>query len=158
MQTWPHVSITRVSLCDLVTRKLSTNEIQRKSGHDNRNSTSVCTRVTLSAHTTTTEPLFFFFCKSDLFISSNDNGTDDMKAQGRAGGRKRGVEFIQHMDIAWWGGSRGASKSTKWSKRYRIKNFNFFFHIYIYIGLIILFNYAKQGMPFFPFILSLGFP
>ena len=33
-----------------------------------------------------------------------------------------------------------------------------FFHIYIYIGLIILFNYAKQGMPFLPFNLILGFP
>jgi len=27
-----------------------------------------------------------------------------------------------------------------------------FFHIYIYIGLIILFNYAKQGMPFFHYL------
>lgn len=30
-----------------------------------------------------------------------------------------------------------------------VSKISFFFHIYIYIGLIILFNYAKQGMPFF---------
>lgn len=76
-----------------------------------------------------------------------------MKAQGREGG----VEFIQHMDIAWWGGRGGQARVPNGVKDI-VSKISIFFHIYIYIGLIILFNYAKQGMPFFPFILSRGFP
>jgi len=63
------------------------------------------------------------------------------------GGR---IEIIQYLDI------EGQARVPNGVKDIVSKISICFFHIYIYIGLIILFNYAKRGMPVFPFILSRG--
>lgn len=83
--------------------------------------------------------IYFLF-----FVLSNNNGTDDMKAGGKL------KSFI--MTVRAEGQARVPNGVKDIVSKISV------IHIYIYIGLIILFNYAKQGMPFFPFIVSLGFP
>lgn len=68
-----------------------------------------------------------------LFFFSNENSTDDMTEKHRRGGawgpehNWTGGDTVVGVE----GGVGWASKSTKWSKRYRIKNLNFFIYIFI---------------------------
>lgn len=115
-----------------------------------KHKTGGCTRVTKSAHTQLQDGCFFV--RVIYFIFSNDNGTDDMKAQG---GRKGGWKHPTHGYCMVR--AEGQARVPNGVKDI-VSKISFFFHIYIYIGLIILFNYAKQGMPFFHLSWALAFP
>lgn len=76
-----------------------------------------------------------------ILFFSNENGTDNMTEKHRGGGAGRGcLNTIQQVNTVWWGSGRGEGQArVPNGVKDIVSKISIFFHIYIYIGLIILF-------------------